>query len=162
MSVQRNGTVADTVSVGVIADSHSIRREIGCMKNGWGWQCDGYKMNNGCKTRFGIPVQDESERLMVALDLDRGNIWFGRNGDWFESGDPVLGTHPAFSRLVSITVSSGVFETRRVGNSHSSSTCDRRLLGVPSAKRISLISRNYRRQRVRGVRKSGLRKAGMI
>ncbi|MCA9471203.1 MAG: hypothetical protein MRJ96_11725 [Nitrospirales bacterium] len=96
-----NGMVADTVSVGVIAHDHSIRREIGCMKNGWGWRCDGYKMNRGRRTSYGSPVHAEDELIMIAVDLDSGALWFGRNGDWFESSDPMHGKDPAFKGLPS-------------------------------------------------------------
>ena len=36
---------------------------------------------------------------MVAMDLDSGKIWFGRQGVWFGSSNPALGTNPAFTNL---------------------------------------------------------------
>jgi hypothetical protein len=35
--------------------------------------------------------------LMAAVDIDSGELWFGRNGTWFDSGDPGAGTNPAFT-----------------------------------------------------------------
>lgn len=30
--------------------------------------------------------------IMSALDLDNGKVWWGKNGTWFDSGDPAAGT----------------------------------------------------------------------
>jgi hypothetical protein len=38
-------------------------------------------------------------RLMVAYDLDAGKIWFGVDGTWVNSGNPVAGTSPIYSNL---------------------------------------------------------------
>ena len=35
--------------------------------------------------------------VMVAFDLDNSKIWFGRYGNWLESGNPVTGANPAFT-----------------------------------------------------------------
>ncbi len=37
--------------------------------------------------------------IMVALDMDAGNLWFGKNGSWFGGGNPALGTSPDKSSL---------------------------------------------------------------
>lgn len=39
--------------------------------------------------------------IMVAVDLDSGNIWWGRNGTWFDSGNPSTGANPAYTNLSS-------------------------------------------------------------
>ena len=36
---------------------------------------------------------------MVALDMDNGKIWWGKNGTWFSSGDPAAGTNAAYTNL---------------------------------------------------------------
>ncbi len=36
---------------------------------------------------------------MVAVDLDAGKIWHGRNGTWIESGDPASGSNPFGSNV---------------------------------------------------------------
>jgi hypothetical protein len=36
---------------------------------------------------------------MVALDMDNGKIWWGKNGTWFASGDPAAGTNAAYTNL---------------------------------------------------------------
>jgi hypothetical protein len=40
---------------------------------------------------------------MCAFDLTNSKIFFGKNGTWFASSDPVAGTSPAY------TLSSGVY-----------------------------------------------------
>ena len=35
--------------------------------------------------------------IMVAFDADAGKIWFGKNGTWYDSGDPGAGTGEQFS-----------------------------------------------------------------
>lgn len=35
--------------------------------------------------------------VMVAVDLGAGKLWYGRNGAWLASGDPVAGTNAAFT-----------------------------------------------------------------
>ncbi len=37
--------------------------------------------------------------IMMAVDLDVGNIWFGKNGTWYNSGNPYVGTNPTFSGI---------------------------------------------------------------
>ena len=39
--------------------------------------------------------------IQVAVDMVSGKIWFGKNGTWLASGDPVAGTNAAFTDLVS-------------------------------------------------------------
>ena len=38
--------------------------------------------------------------MMFALDLDNSKVYFGKNGTWFNSGDPAAGTNPAFSDVL--------------------------------------------------------------
>jgi hypothetical protein len=37
--------------------------------------------------------------LMCAFDADNGKIWWGRDGTWFDSGDPAAGTDYAFTGI---------------------------------------------------------------
>ena len=93
------GDVLETVTVGVIVQDHSIQQEVGGMKSGWGWRCDGKRLNGGRTKAYGSPVDGENQCIMVAVDLDLRKIWFGLNGRWLESGDPIRGANPAFQNL---------------------------------------------------------------
>lgn len=44
-------------------------------------------------------VFNAGDRAAVALDLDNGKIWFGKNGAWLGGGDPAAGTAPAADTL---------------------------------------------------------------
>jgi hypothetical protein len=44
--------------------------------------------------------------LMCAFDIDNLDIWWGKNGTWFDGGDPVTGTSPAYD---SGTLTAGVY-----------------------------------------------------
>ncbi len=48
------------------------------------------------------PAYPALARLMVAYDLDVGKVWFGANGTWWNSGDPVTGANPIYSNLLTI------------------------------------------------------------
>jgi len=40
-----------------------------------------------------------AETGMCAVDLDNGKIWWGKQGTWFDSGDPAAGTNAAFTGI---------------------------------------------------------------
>lgn len=93
------GQVAETAVVGVVQEDHSVCSELGSEKRGWGWRGDGMKVHAGCSSPHGKAADRSNEVVMVALDMDAGKIWFGRNGSWFEEGNPTLGVNPAFSGI---------------------------------------------------------------
>jgi len=41
------------------------------------------------------------QTIMIALDMDNGKAWWGRNGTWFASGNPAEGTGAHFSGITS-------------------------------------------------------------
>jgi hypothetical protein len=42
---------------------------------------------------------------MIAYDLTAGKIWFGKNGGWFNNGNPITGENPIFSTIAGYSVS---------------------------------------------------------
>ena len=57
------------------------------------------KRENGTSTKTDS-YQTQSSNLQVirmAWDLDNGKIWFGRDGSWFNSGNPSAGTYAALT-----------------------------------------------------------------
>ncbi|MCA9466718.1 MAG: hypothetical protein KC643_14930 [Nitrospira sp.] len=95
----QGGALRETACIGVVEDRHSLVRELGAQTTGWGWRGDGKKVHAGTCLSFGTPPTQDFEVIMVALDMTRGALWFGRNGEWFESGDPEGGRNPAFTGL---------------------------------------------------------------
>jgi hypothetical protein len=45
---------------------------------------------------------------MFALDMDTGKFWYGINGTWVNSGDPVTGANPVYSNLSGYTVAAAI------------------------------------------------------
>jgi hypothetical protein len=60
----------------------------------------GDKRTNDSNSSYGSAFAD-GDIMMGALDLDNGKVFFGKNGTWFNSGDPASGTNPAFSSISS-------------------------------------------------------------
>lgn len=50
-------------------------------------------------TTTGVSGFSSGDVLMFALDRDAGNFWLGKNGTWFNSGDPAAGTNPQFTNM---------------------------------------------------------------
>ena len=61
---------------------------------------DGNKMNNDSGSSYGSS-NSNNDIIMIALDLTNYKIYFGKNGSWFNSGNPANGTNPAFTGLTS-------------------------------------------------------------
>jgi len=56
----------------------------------------GSKINNNVQPSYGT-VFSTGDIFMCAFDLDNNKIFFGRNGTWFDSSNPVTGTSPAYT-----------------------------------------------------------------
>lgn len=91
--------VAATGTIGVIRPGARRDAGIGADRRGWGWRGDGTKITDGRIAPCGDGATTADEVVMVALDLDAGKLWFGRNGAWFDGGDPRAGSNPAFANV---------------------------------------------------------------
>lgn len=58
----------------------------------------GNKENNGSASAYGSAIVAK-DVVMIAIDLDNGKVWMGKNGTWFNSGNPVAGTNEAYSSI---------------------------------------------------------------
>ena len=78
---------------------------IGQTAGSWGmYDSNGNKRNNGSFDAYGS-AYTLNDIGMVALDMDNGKIWWGKNGVWFNSGVPASGTNAAFTNLGGYIVS---------------------------------------------------------
>lgn len=59
----------------------------------------GDKRTNASNSSYGSGFSS-GDIMMFALDLDNSKVYFGKNGTWFNSGDPAAGTNPAFSDVL--------------------------------------------------------------
>lgn len=74
----------------------------GATADGWGVQLGtpSYKINNGTFTALGSNYSyTTNDVIMIAVDVDAGKFWYGKNGTWIESGNPASGTNALFTNL---------------------------------------------------------------
>jgi hypothetical protein len=78
---------------------------VGAYTNSWGvYTSNGDRRNNtGSGTAYGSAFA-QNDVMMVALDMDTGKIWWGKNGTWFASGSPSAGTNAAYTNLSGYTL----------------------------------------------------------
>ncbi len=84
--------------VGVGTSGVSLGFRIGTDANGWSWQVNGNYGHNNSFTGAGVSLAD-GDVAQIALDLDNGKLWFGKNGTWNGSGDPAAGTNPVYTGI---------------------------------------------------------------
>jgi hypothetical protein len=98
-------SVAAVVSAGITLDiTSSYKRSFdeegypGFTAKEYAWKVNSSQIaNNSVYSSFSIGAAN-GDTLMVAVDMDAGKLWFGKNGSWV--GDPAAGTGEAFSGLV--------------------------------------------------------------
>ena len=57
------------------------------------------KMDNGGNTAYAGQIPAVNDVFNFAYDASTGKYWHGRNGVWYDSGDPAAGTNPSVTRL---------------------------------------------------------------
>jgi hypothetical protein len=87
----------------VITNGSSVY--VGFYPNSWSiYFSNGYVKNNGgASTAYGSAFS-AGDVCMVALDMTNGKVYWGKNGTWFNSGNPATQTNPAFTNLSGYTL----------------------------------------------------------
>lgn len=67
--------------------------------NGWGYLTEQAEKRHGQTDVAWGSAFSSGDTYMVAFDKDAGKVWFGKNGTWFNSGDPETGANPAYDSL---------------------------------------------------------------
>jgi len=57
------------------------------------------KRHNNSSTNTNLSAGTTGDIYQLAVDLDAGKIWFGKNNTWADSGDPANGSNEAFSSI---------------------------------------------------------------
>jgi len=57
------------------------------------------KRHNGSNANTNLSAGASGDIYQLAVDLDAGKIWFGKNNTWADSGDPANGTNEAYSSI---------------------------------------------------------------
>jgi len=97
---------ATSFAVGVISlDFKNITPNITYMGGvgtpNLGYLRDGNTSVNGSETS-GYESYANGDTLMIAMDLDNGKVYFGKNGNWGNSGDPTSGATGTGARSITV------------------------------------------------------------
>ena len=75
-----------TAAQGIGTSAANLNGYLGVDAYGWGYQSY-YCYHAGSYTPS-QPALADGDVVMVALDLDAGSLWFGKNGTWLQTWDP--------------------------------------------------------------------------
>jgi len=79
------------------SSTSSIYQYAGEASTSYGYELEnGNKINNGGTSAYGSALTT-NDVFMCAVDMDNLKLFFGKNGTWFASSDPVAGTSPAYT-----------------------------------------------------------------
>ena len=83
--------IAQDVNIGNLQVARGGDTKSWVLRNG-----DGALLHNG-SSASNTGVLSANDKIMIAV---KGNsIWWGKNGTWFNSGDPATGTNPAYTNV---------------------------------------------------------------
>jgi hypothetical protein len=90
--------------IGVATAVASMGEHLGFNASGWGFQpnlsSSVYKYNgSGTGTVVTGTAFSSNDVGMLAVDVDNSKLWLGRNGTWYESGNPATGANAQFTNL---------------------------------------------------------------
>jgi hypothetical protein len=93
-------SAASRLDFGLLGSPATLSGFLGATSNGYtiyesGGNVVKYNNNSGSIVTSGS--LDVNDVQMLAYDADSGKLWFGKNGSWFASGDPSLGTNALFT-----------------------------------------------------------------
>jgi hypothetical protein len=88
------------MTFGVVGFGHEVFESYpGDTDDSYGFYAyDGKTYTDGVGSTYGSFVYTD-DVLMMALDMDNGEIYWGSNGVWFDSGNPATRTNPAYTGL---------------------------------------------------------------
>jgi hypothetical protein len=100
--------VAATAVVGIAPKNRPKNQELGQGDGEAGWRGDAVLIRKGETRPYGtawsaVDAGDtrnlKADRVMVAVDIDKGKLWFGLNGNWLSDGDPERAVNPSIEGL---------------------------------------------------------------
>ena len=87
------GGAGGGLRIGVINEKN-IAIDLGSTANSWAYLADGRVYHNASAPSYGVS-SSPGDTLMMALDIDAGKLWYGKNGTWMSSGNPGAGSNPS-------------------------------------------------------------------
>lgn len=88
----------NNIGVGVARNTFGTSGDATTSANSWIHVYGGTVYNNGSSASIGAFTYPGGYG-MCAFDLDNGKIWFGKDGTWYNSGNPAAGTNATYSNL---------------------------------------------------------------
>jgi len=85
--------------IGIARPSDNMSSHLGSSTNSGIGSGANATYKDGIGNTSGVPSHSPGDILMCAFDADAGKVWFGANGSWYSSGDPVAGTNERYSGL---------------------------------------------------------------
>lgn len=94
------GIGSSAACAAIATPSATLLDYIGSDAYGWSYlDVNGWIYHGGVGGNWGASPYTTGDVVNIALDMDNGKVWFGKNGVWQGAGDPVAGTGPAFSSI---------------------------------------------------------------
>ena len=88
----------NNIGVGVAKNAFGTSGDATTSADSWIHVYGGTTYNNGSTASIGAFTYPGGYG-MCAFDLDNGKIWFGKDGTWYNSGNPAAGTNATYSNL---------------------------------------------------------------
>jgi hypothetical protein len=82
----------------VCDSSVGLSVQMGIYATAWVWRGNGFYYHDNAGINCGVGYTT-TDILQVALDMDNGKIWYGKNGIWNGSGNPATGANPSQTGL---------------------------------------------------------------
>lgn len=96
--VNADNDASSEMMIGIAKATLSVSSYPGADADGWAYKVNGGLLYNAGSTASGT-TYTTGNKVMVALDLGAGKLWFGKNGTWLSGGDPAAGTGQQFSSI---------------------------------------------------------------
>jgi len=91
------------IQVGIFQGGGNIgypNAELGKTSQGWSViSIGGNRLHNLSQSSYGGAAFSDGDILMVALDMDNGKWYMGKNNSWFDSGNPATSSSPAHTGI---------------------------------------------------------------
>ena len=91
------------IQVGIFQDGGNIghpNAELGKTSQGWSViSIGGNRLHDLSQSSYGGAAFADDDVLMVALDMDNGKWYMGKNNSWFDSGNPATSSSPAHTGI---------------------------------------------------------------
>ena len=98
VTISPNAGTYGILIVGWGSAAATLENVVGIDAYGWGWGNSQSVTTYHNINPIGLGTAPApNDIIQIALDLDNGKIWWGKNGSWFGGGNPATGANPAYT-----------------------------------------------------------------